>query len=132
MIKAVISLEKINPFECYNAPSRAKSRTNDVTLKYHLCHFGTSQKGKNGHFINVIYKLIYLLLRIQGTCKSCKQTRACALVCLPSGNISCILNQRWINLYLISTSESKGISKVCKGRQFHLIDSLWEIGYFPL
>ena len=61
----VISLEEINPFERYNAPSRAKSRTNDVTSKYHLRHFGTSQKVKTDIFVNVIYKLIYLLLKIQ-------------------------------------------------------------------
>ena len=61
----VISLEEINPFERLNAPSRAKSRTNDVTSKYHLRHFGTSQKVKTGIFVNVIYQLIYLLLKIQ-------------------------------------------------------------------
>ena len=47
-----------------------------------------------------------------GTCKSCKQTRACALVCLPDLQLplekkSCILNQRWINLYFLIT-ESLG------------------------
>ena len=62
MIKVLISLEEINPFERLNAPSRAKSRTNDVTSKY----FGTSQKIKKDLFVNVIYKLINLLLKIQG------------------------------------------------------------------
>ena len=33
---------EINPFERLNGPSHAKSRTNDVTSKYHLHHFGTS------------------------------------------------------------------------------------------
>ena len=42
-----------------------KSRTNDVMLKYHLRPFGMSQKVKMGIFVNVIYKLIYLLLKIQ-------------------------------------------------------------------
>ena len=46
----VISLEEINPFERYNAPSRAKHRSNDVTSKYHLRHFGTSQKVKTDIF----------------------------------------------------------------------------------
>ena len=55
------SLEEIDPFERLNAPSCAKSRTNDVTSKYHLCHFRTSQKVKTDIFVNVIYKLIYLL-----------------------------------------------------------------------
>ena len=53
----VISLEEINPFERKNGPSRAKSRTNDITSKYHLRHFGTSQKVKTDIFVNVIYKL---------------------------------------------------------------------------
>ena len=53
----VISLEEINPFECKNAPSRAKSRTNDVTSFRHVT------KGKTDIFVNVIYKLIYLLLK---------------------------------------------------------------------
>ena len=61
----VISLEEINPFERLNAPSRAKSRTNDVMSKYHLRHFGTSQRLKTNIFVNVIYKLIYLVLKIQ-------------------------------------------------------------------
>ena len=61
----VISLEEINPFERLYAPSRAKSRTNDVTSMYHLRHFGTSQMVKTDIFVNVIYKLIYLLLKIQ-------------------------------------------------------------------
>ena len=41
----VISLEEINTFERLNAPSRAKSRINDVTSKYR-----DVTKGKNGHF----------------------------------------------------------------------------------
>ena len=61
----IIALEEINPFERQNAPSRAKIRTNDVTSKYQLRHFGTSQKVKTDIFVNVIYKLIYLLLKIQ-------------------------------------------------------------------
>ena len=61
----VISLEEINPFEGSNTPSRAKSRTNDVTSKYHLRHFWMSQKVKTDIFVNVIYKLIYRSLKIQ-------------------------------------------------------------------
>ena len=63
----VISLEEINPFERKYPPSHAKSRTNDVTSKYHLhvSHFGMSQKVKTDIFVNVMYKLIYLLLKIQ-------------------------------------------------------------------
>ena len=52
-------------FRTLNAPRHAKSRTKDVTSKYNLHHFGTSQKIKTDIFVNVIYKLIYLLLKIQ-------------------------------------------------------------------
>ena len=45
----LISLEEINPFE--------RQTINYVILG--------RQKGKTGTFINVIYKLIYLLLKIQ-------------------------------------------------------------------
>ena len=67
---------------------RAKSRTNDVTSKNHLRHFGASQKLKTDIFVNVIYNFNLPLVKNTGnislgTCKSCKQTRACALVCLP-------------------------------------------------
>ena len=42
-----------------SAPSRAKSRTNDVTSKYHLRHFWTSQKVKTDIFVNVHVHVIY-------------------------------------------------------------------------
>ena len=45
----IISLEEINPFERQNA----QIRTNDVTSKYQLRHFGTSQKVKTDIFVNV-------------------------------------------------------------------------------
>ena len=106
----VISLEEINPFERYNAPSRAKSRTNDVTSKYHLRHFGTSQKVKTDIFVNVIYKLIYLLLKIQEIFPSGlanlvnKLVHAHSfvyLICKSLGKYFLYFKQRWINLYLI-------------------------------
>ena len=86
-----------------------QSTTNDATSKYHLHHFGTSQKVKTDIFVNVIYKLIYLLLKIQEIFPSGLANLVNKLehahsfvyqICNSLGNISCILNQRWINLYV--------------------------------
>ena len=38
------------PFERYNAPRRAKIGTNDVTLRYKLLKFQTSDKPKDDQF----------------------------------------------------------------------------------
>ena len=54
VIFEVNSLEVVNPSERKNALSLAKFRTNDVVSK-HQTSFQDVKKGKNGHFINVIY-----------------------------------------------------------------------------
>ena len=74
----VISLKKINPLECQNVPlCQNQIRTNDAGLKYKLHHFRTTKKVKTDIFIIVIYKLIYLLSKLQ------ERFPSCALVCLP-------------------------------------------------
>ena len=60
LLKVFLSDEGIMSVERYNEPGRAKFGTNDVTLLYKLRHFQTPEKQKNGKFINVIYKLMYL------------------------------------------------------------------------
>ena len=56
-----LSDEEIISFKRYNAPCRAKTGTDDVTLQCKLSHFQTSEKQKTANLINVIYKLINYL-----------------------------------------------------------------------
>ena len=50
-------------FESYNAPSRDKTVTNDITLHDKLRYFQTSEKPNGANLITVIYKLMYFSLK---------------------------------------------------------------------
>ena len=69
-----------------------QNRVNDVTSKHLLCHFRTSKKVKRAFYkCNLLIYLPFVKntrnISLE-TCKSCKQTHVCALVCLPDLQVS--------------------------------------------
>ena len=60
LILFIVIFEDDKSDNFFRAPSRTKSKANDVMSKHQLRHLGTSLQVKTDIFVNVIYKLIHL------------------------------------------------------------------------